>query len=328
MIRKSDYENYDYRQFWEDNKRAYEDKAERLVIKKFFTGISQKDKVFADFGCGFGRLFEEYAGFERIIMIDYSLNNLKNAKKLITGYLKKENNLKMLEKIFFVLADVNNLPLKNGILDACLTVRVIHHLPEPEKFFSEVSRVIKPQGLFFIEFANKRNLKNILRFIFGRMKGSPFNTKPYQVGETILDYHPGYIKSLLKNLNFKIIRQVSASNFRLNFFKKNINLRVLLFFENLYQNLFSFMDLGPSIFLKTIFNPGTANNLKQEEFYKALGQDKASGQDMPAENNEKVKFEKLFICPACKSDLRFKIIISCSKCERQYPVTEGILIFN
>ena len=277
MIRQSDYENYDYRQFWEDNRRAYEDSAERSAIKKFFKGIGQEGKVFADLGCGFGRLFEEYENFERIIMVDYSLNNLRSARNMISEYLKKKKDLQALRKVFFIAADVNNLPLKSGLLDVCMTVRVIHHLSEPDAYFAEVSRVIKSEGIFILEFANKRNLKNILKFCTGRVRQSPFDCKPLQVGDTILDYHPVYIKSLLKKTGFKVLKQLSVSNLRLNYLKKHISLKILLFYENLYQNLFSFIDTGPSIFLKAEFTGRAEAEIGKCSFSEAAGNSAAAG---------------------------------------------------
>ncbi len=55
-IRQSDYENYDYRQFWEEDKRLYEDGSERIAIRKFLKGGQRKNKLLVDLGCGYGRL--------------------------------------------------------------------------------------------------------------------------------------------------------------------------------------------------------------------------------------------------------------------------------
>lgn len=263
MIKQSDYENYDYRQFWQDDKRLYEDSAERIAIKKFIGPLEKNGRVFVDLGCGFGRLFTEYKDFERIILVDYSVNNLKNAKGAVAEYLNHDEAL--LKKVDFVAADVTSLPFKSNFADVAMTVRVIHHLDGVEKFFNEASRILKPGGYFLLEFANKRNIKNILKFLSGRLKLSPFDSRPLQIGATILDNHPKYIKAILKQNGFKILKQVSASNYRLGFLKRRINLKVLLFFEKVYQDVFSFIDTGPSIFLKTV-NAGLLQaSLKNED---------------------------------------------------------------
>jgi ubiquinone/menaquinone biosynthesis C-methylase UbiE len=318
LIRQSDYENYDYRQFWQDDKRLYEDSAERLVIKKFISSIKNKDSVFIDLGCGFGRLFNEYKDFSRIIMVDYSINNLKNAKEIINKFLK--NDEKLLSKVIFIAADVTNLPLKSSIADNAVTVRVIHHIENPGKYFTETGRIIKPGGIFMLEFANKRNLKNILRFLSGRIRQSPFSIEPLQVGPTILDYHPRYIMSLLDKAGFKVQKMISASNFRLGFLKRHIKLKTLLFFESFYQNIFSFINTGPSIFLKTI-NTSTV-------------EPKTHLQKLPVSNKTSIVTRDpldFFICPACGGENITSLPsgnIECKKCQNQYPVIEGIFNFK
>ena len=82
-----------------------------------------------------------------------------------------------------------------------LTIRVVYHLDNPERYFGEVSRILKDSGLYFLEFANKRNLKNILRFFADGMDTSPFNLIPLQIGETILNFHPKHIVGLLRRRN-------------------------------------------------------------------------------------------------------------------------------
>jgi SAM-dependent methyltransferase/DNA-directed RNA polymerase subunit RPC12/RpoP len=333
MIRKSDYENYDYRQFWQDNKRAYEDRAERIAIRKFLKDIvNREEKVIADLGCGFGRLFGEYADFRMILLVDYSLNNLRNARKNIDAYLRETEKRHLSDRVFFIAADVNNLPLKSDTCDICMTVRLIHHLPDPGNFFTEVKKVIKKDGIFILEFANKRNFKNILKFAVGRLKESPFDSKPLQIGDTILDQHPGHIKSLLKKLDFKIIRQISASNFRLGFLKRKVNLKFLLFVENIYQNLFSFINTGPSIFLKTRL-------CRKNDGEKVMGDKEKSDSAFDTKNRILAgkeisnKLPVIFLCPKCKNDsLVFSDIqsgaIRCTNCDSRFLFKDGIYDFK
>ncbi|MBU4293713.1 MAG: hypothetical protein KJ770_06655, partial [Actinobacteria bacterium] len=99
-IRQSDYENYDYREFWEEDKRIYEDGSERIAIRKFLKGEQRKNKLLVDLGCGYGRLFNEYQDFERIILLDFSIKNLQNAREIISKYL--DNQKERLSHIFFV----------------------------------------------------------------------------------------------------------------------------------------------------------------------------------------------------------------------------------
>jgi len=220
--------------------------------------------------------------------------------------------------IFFIAADVNKLPLKNNIIDAAISVRVVHHLEKPGDFFYEVSRVVKPGGQFFVEFANKRNLKNILKFIIGKLRTSPFDKTPLQVGETIHDYHPGYIKKLLVKSGFIIKKIISASNLRISFLKSHFPLRLLLFFENIYKNIFSFIDTGPSIFLKAVLGGSNDNSIAAYPY--------------GINNSTAINAINLFQCPACGcgelEENSEKKLVSCKKCGKNYPVVDGIYVFK
>ena len=136
-LRRSDYENYDYQEFWEDDKRFYEDRSERMALRKLFRGEDSSGRVFIDIGCGYGRLFNEYSGFSRIVMVDYSLNNLKNARMRVNNFLAGYRG--RIPKVLYIAADATRLPFRDASADALLTVRVIHHLEYPDKYFDEVA---------------------------------------------------------------------------------------------------------------------------------------------------------------------------------------------
>lgn len=317
-IRRSDYENYDYRDFWKNDKRLYEDRSERIAIRRFLSRLEEYDRVFFDIGCGYGRLFGEYMNFNTIILIDYSLRNLKNARDRIKKFLKSDN--KKFNTVYFVAADASNLPIKTACADIVLTVRVVHHLDYPEKYFDEVTRILKKGGLYILEFANKRNLKNILRYIAGKMDTSPFNLIPSQVGETILNYHPKYITEMLTSRGFSIKKLISASNFRLEFLKRYLSINLLLFLEKMYQRFFSFTALGPSIFLESILDK-KINNKCLTDFNKKIKK---------INRDSKIKIEDILICPYCKEDVLIfhRHSTVCRKCERRFPIEEGIYNFK
>lgn len=303
-LRQSDYENYDYREFWEEGKRLYEDNSERIAIRRLLKGTERQNKVFMDLGCGFGRLFNEYQDFNKIILVDFSMKNLQNARETINRYMG--NRKEQLSNIFFVCADVTRLPFKSGFADTVLTVRVIHHLNNPGIFFHEVQRILRNNGSLILEFANKRNLKNILKFFLRKIEISPFTAVPYQVGETILNFHPHQIKRQLKSEKFEIKKQLSVSNFRISFLKKHFSIRFLLFWEKAFQYLFSFIGWGPSIFLKAIL----ADDI---------------------EDSPEFDFREILICPGCRNGkLIFKqdSRIICEKCGSIFSIDKGIYDFQ
>ena len=195
-----------------------------------------------------------------------------------------------------------------------------------EKFIKKLQE-LKPGGYFLLEFANKRNLKNILKFMFGKLSQSPFDSQPLQIGETILNYHPKFIKSLLKQTGFKILKQISASNYRLGFLKRHINLKVLLLFENIYQDIFSFFDTGPSIFLKTV-------KAGSEETYRVKTGLLQAG-TVIADSIQTIKdfedFKTILCCPACRErNLQIDSVgkVFCNSCKREFYTDEGIYVFK
>jgi ubiquinone/menaquinone biosynthesis C-methylase UbiE len=317
-LRRSDYENYDYQEFWEDDKRYYEDRSERMALRKLLKGEVAEGKLFIDIGCGFGRLFNEYSKFPRIVMVDYSINNLKNARMSINKFLAGAKT--RLPKVIYIAADATRLPFRDGAADTILTVRVIHHLENPGKYFNEVGRILKEKGLYLLEFANKRNFKNILKFLLGKMKLSPFSTEPLQVGDTIKNYHPKDIYSQLAERKIDIEKIISTSNYRAGFLKKIFGNKLLLLFERIYQALFPCITLGPSVLLK-------ARHLEA----KTQDQEKPTGEmEISPSTGGIIHFMDILICPGCGSKgLELKTEeLTCKDCGRSYGHQKSIIDFR
>jgi ubiquinone/menaquinone biosynthesis C-methylase UbiE len=317
-LRRSDYENYDYREFWEDDKRYYEDHSERMALRKLLKGEVAEGKIFIDIGCGFGRLFNEYSKFPRIVMVDYSINNLKNARMSINKFLAGAKG--RMPKVIYIAADATKLPFRDNTADTILTVRVVHHLEYPRKYFDEVNRILNDKGLYLLEFANKRNLKNILKFLLGRMKLSPFSPEPIQVGDTIKNYHPKDIYNQLAERKIEIEKIISVSNYRAGFLKRIFGKRLLLFLERIYQALFPCITIGPSVFLK-------ARRLEG----KKLDRKKPIGEiEISSGGGNITSFMEILLCPGCGSKgLELKTEeLTCKDCGRAYGHQKSIIDFR
>jgi len=239
---KTPYDLYDYPHYWEG--REYEDLAEKRALKVFFSQIppSKRNKII-DIGAGFGRHTPVYASlFKDCVLLDPAEKLLDEAK----SRLKKYPNLN------FKLGKAGELPLGNSQFEAALIIRVIHHLSEPKKAFLEAQRALKPQGYLILEFANKIHFRSKLKawlrgdFSFGK------NLEPSELGDEkihFLNHHPQKIENDLKKAGFKIIDQLSVSNFRTLFFKKILPLRIILLLEAISQRFLAKFYFGPSIFL-------------------------------------------------------------------------------
>ena len=145
-----DYEGSTYRtDFWEGQGREYEDAVERQALRAFLPGSGRR---LLDIGAGFGRLADLYDGYEQVILFDYSVSQLEYARQRLGD-----------ERFIYVAGDVYRLPLASNAVDTAIMVRVLHHIAAVPEALSQIRRVLCPQGLFVLEFANKRHLKNILR---------------------------------------------------------------------------------------------------------------------------------------------------------------------
>ena len=55
------------------------------------------------------------------------------------------------QKIFLLVGDAHELPYGNGVLDAVFGFGVLHHLPHWRAGLSEIARVLKAGGIYFLE---------------------------------------------------------------------------------------------------------------------------------------------------------------------------------
>ncbi len=65
-------------------------------------------------------------------------------------------------KARFVRADSASLPYKEGSFDVCLSNFVVEHVNRPIEMLTEVNRVLKPQGFFYVSIPNCRSLEDRL----------------------------------------------------------------------------------------------------------------------------------------------------------------------
>ena len=291
-----DYEDYDYREFWSGKKRSYEHLSEIYALKKL---ISKKGKRFIDIGGGYGRLSSTYINlFPQTVLLDYSLKNLSVAKKELSRRSKS--------KIFFVASDAYDMPFKNFTFDFAISIRLLHHLTQPQNFFDEISRILTPQSFFILEYANKRNLKRMGKFLIRKGTENPFFYEPSMIGKNIYNFHPKFISDKLKLAEFEILKILSVSNFRLNFIKNIINPEILSRIDNIVQLPLGLIKTGPSIFVLS---------QKRDEKIKKI-----------SSAIEKIPWK----CIYCKSDIidEKEDELICNQCGAKFPIIGGIYDFR
>lgn len=242
------YDSYNYSAYWEG--RDYEHNSEVGAIKRFLSKIP-KIRTTVDIGAGFGRLTPVYAyRSKRVILTEPSAKLLSQARENLTSF----------QNIKFVQARIEKLPykLRRGQADLVLLVRVAHHLANLEEAFYIVNSLLKPNGYFILEFANKLHLKAILSEILKGDFSYPSDLSPKDARSLksirkhtipFLNYHPKFIEQTLDKTGFKVLEKLSVSNFRSSFLKKMLPMEVLISLEEALQGPLSYVNFGPSIFV-------------------------------------------------------------------------------
>lgn len=288
------YEGSDYQSsFWEKGGRAYEDACEAIALKKL---LPQCGSHLLELGAGAGRNTPRYTGYDKITLLDYSHTQLEQAKQRLGDS----------PRYTFVAADVYRLPFVAGAFDGATMIRTLHHMADPLAALSQVRSVLAENATFILEYANKRNLKSMLRYLLGKQKWSPYTLDAVEYLELNFDFHPRAIKQWMAAAGFKIERTITVSHFRVGFLKRTLPTGLLAFLDSLAGLTGPLWQLSPSVFLRSA----------------ALAPEKNApvfGKNPPG----------FFKCPACHTPLEdTPPLLKCSHCGKTYPVNEGIYDFR
>lgn len=241
---------FDYRDYWKG--REYEHLSEKIALEKLFKEIGKNKLAKAsvlEIGAGYGRVTKFY------------LNKVKEAFLLEpSGKLVKqgEEYLKNYTNYVYIKADTSAIANFNQKFDLVIMVRVLHHINDSNRLFQEVNRSLLPQGYFVLEIPNKKNFKymisNILRLNLSALfdnRRIDVRSKNKKNNKFISFYNYSYVQIAqeLKDNNFKIVKKLSVSNFRLRLLKKLLPLPVLLKIESSLQTILSRFNFAPSLFV-------------------------------------------------------------------------------
>ena len=285
-----DYEGSDYRtRFWEGQGRSYEDQVERIALRRL---MPPRGRFLLDVGAGFGRLAEEYLGYEQVILFDYSRSLLREAQ----GRLKND------PRFLFVAGNWYEMPFVDGRFDTLVQVRTLHHAADVPALFAELGRIAAPGGRYILEFANKHNLKAMLRHAAGRQTWSPYSEQPVEFVELNFDFHPRWIRARLGAAGFEPGRMLAVSHFRLAPLKRLVPTPLLVAADSLAQYTGNWWQLSPSVFVSSR-HPTT-------------GAVAAQG--------------ALFACPRCRGALERvnSERLRCQECGREWRVEDELYDFK
>jgi SAM-dependent methyltransferase len=237
-----DYEGYAYQEFWEGG-RDYEDAAERIALRRLLPSSGRR---LAEIGAGYGRLVPLYSGYEEVVLVDHALSQLRLAR---SRYGARAPNGQPLYT--YVAANFYNLPFWPGVFDTVTMVRALHHAADAPAVLSGAASILTQGGDFVLEFANKRNLKAILRHLIGKQSWSPFDHDPIQFLPLHFDFHPDWIRGHLAGDGLDVQAQRTVSHFRIGFLKRLVPARLLARLDGLLQPTGALWQLTPSVFMRS-----------------------------------------------------------------------------
>ena len=234
-----DYEGSDYQaRFWDKGGREYEDRCESIALQRL---LPKKGQLLLELGAGAGRNTQRYNGYDRIVLLDYSRTQLKQAQALLGNS----------DRFIYVAADIYNLPFVENLFDAATMIRVLHHMADAPAALRQVRNVLCPGACFILEYANKRNLKSILRYALRLQDWNPFSPESIEFAPLNFDFHPRTIRRLLTSLGFQIQRTLTVSHFRIGLLKRTISPRLLAGLDSILQLTGTFAQFTPSVFVRT-----------------------------------------------------------------------------
>src|SRR5262249_25350801 len=231
--------------------------------------------------------------YRQVVLVDYSRTLLQDAQA----------HLGRSDRYIYVAADLYKLPFAPQTFDVAIMCRVIHHLVDAPAVLRQIYATLTPSATFVLEFANKQNLKAIVRYLLGRQTWSPFTSEPVEFVKLNFDFHPDYIQNALREVGFIPGRRLAVSSLRLGLFKRLLPLGLLTSIDRLIQPTGSFLPISPSIFVEN----------------------KVPGDPVPV-----TSVDAMFKCPACGSlDLqREGDTLVCAANGERWAIHDGIYDFK
>lgn len=123
----------------------------------FFEQIDIPDNAsILELGCGDGTLwkknFRRIPADSKITLTDFSQGMIRDAQKNLGTKSKRFN---------FEQVDVQSIPFESCSFDIVIANHMLYHVLDKEKAFSEIRRVLKPNGCFYASTIGKNHMKEM-----------------------------------------------------------------------------------------------------------------------------------------------------------------------
>jgi len=161
-IAHSNHVNWKFRMLEKHGEKDYYDLYDKLAehqLKNIFgLGLDFSDKTVVDIGCGLRGILGIIKA-EKKIGIDPSIND------------KVREAFNLPEDIIFMCEKVENLSLEDDQADLIFCLNTLNHVEDPVKALAEIKRILKKNGLFFLDvYLNQRGLGHTHVLNYRRIK--------------------------------------------------------------------------------------------------------------------------------------------------------------
>lgn len=157
-------EKYDSTSDFYDNRYK---KIQEEKYKILLSNFQMVNNIILDAGCGSGLFFdfilkqfkEDQIKFMNYIGIDIS-------SKMLKRFVKKRKKSSEHLKLNLILADIENLPIRENKIDSIYSITSLQNLPNLKKGIIEIIKVSKHMANFYLSILKKTlNLESLVSFL-------------------------------------------------------------------------------------------------------------------------------------------------------------------
>lgn len=155
--------------------------------------LVKEDNKILDIGCGYGRTLNELyqKGYKNLFGVDFSQGMIDRGLKQFP-YLNLKKNIK------------NTLPFSDNSFDSVILIAVltcIYDSHSQENLISEIKRVLKPDGVLYInDYLINSDERNLTRYKNFEEKYSTYGVFELPEGALVRHHKEEYIFDLMKDL--------------------------------------------------------------------------------------------------------------------------------
>jgi hypothetical protein len=167
-------------------------------------------------------------------------------------------------------------------------------------------RVLHRHSVAVLEYANKRNIKALLRWGLRRQAWSPLDQEPVEFVKLNYDFHPEWMEAQFRAVGLAVQRRLAVSHFRLPIFKQRVAASQLAQFDRWLFAPGGVYPLSPSVFVQA----GAAGALRR-----------------PALSTDPAAIGALFRCPQCGGEGLVQVAearLRCPGCAAEYRKQDGV----